>query len=130
MYRRAFSASAALLGVIGAASFQAASAHHGGAIEWAAEERGPMSGTVTEFAFRFPHVQVFVDVADEQGVTTGWTLVTRWTPTILRRHGWSRDSLKPGDSITFTYLPHRESPNVGAIETIEVNGDPLPLDFE
>jgi hypothetical protein len=106
-----------------------AGAHHGGAVEWGAEELGPVSGIVAEFAFRFPHVQVQVDVEDADGATTRWTLVTRWTPTILRQHGWSRDSLKPGDTVSFTYLPHKESPTVGSIQSIDVNGEPLTLDF-
>jgi hypothetical protein len=32
------------------------SAHHGGAIEWGQEVRGPLAGTATKFAFQFPHV--------------------------------------------------------------------------
>jgi hypothetical protein len=47
----------------------------------------------------------------------------------LREHGWSRDSIKPGDKVTLTYLPHVEKPRVGQMVTIEVNGRPLPLAF-
>jgi hypothetical protein len=103
--------------------------HHGGAIEWGQETRGPIAGIATEFAFRFPHVQVLVDVVDANGATAQWTLVTRWTPTILRSHGWNRDSITPGDTVTATYLPHVSSPTVGSIVSIEVNGEPLEIDF-
>jgi hypothetical protein len=129
MLQGAHKAYAALIGFVVLAASSPARAHHGGAVEWGAEARGPLSGVVTEFAFRFPHVQVLVDVEDEDGATTQWTLVTRWTPTILRRHGWSRDSIKPGDSVTVTYLPHVDSPTVGSIQSIDVNGEPLSLDF-
>jgi len=115
---------------IAAAGMYTASAHHGGGVEWGQEERGPVTATVTEFAFRFPHVQVAAEVAGADGAAEQWTFVTRWTPTILRRHGWTRDSLEPGDTIVVTYLPHVQSPTVGAIRSIEVNGEPLPVEFE
>jgi hypothetical protein len=129
MRKRAALACAALTGCVMLAGAHRAAAHHGGAVEWGAEELGPVEGVVAEFAFRFPHVQVLVDVADPSGATARWTLVTRWTPTILRQHGWSRDSLKPGDAVSFTYLPHKESPTIGSIQRIDVNGEALALDF-
>jgi hypothetical protein len=102
--------------------------HHGGDVEWADQELGPITGTATKFAFQFPHVFFEMDVAAESGAGS-WTITTRWTPTILREHGWSRDSIKPGDKVTLTYLPHVEKPRVGQMVTIEVDGRPLPLAF-
>jgi hypothetical protein len=103
-------------------------AHHGGDVEWGAGPIGPITGTATKFAFQFPHVYVEVDVTEEGGVAS-WTLVTRWTPTILREHGWSRDSIKPGDTLTIKYLPHVERPRIGQMVSIEINGQALPLAF-
>ena len=103
-------------------------AHHGGAVEWGQEQLGPMTGTATKFAFQFPHVYVALDVT-ENGTVVPWTLVTRWTPTILREHGWSRDSIKPGDTVKVTYLPHIATPRVGSIVSIEINGSSLPIEF-
>jgi len=104
-------------------------AHHGGGIEWQREIVGPLSGTATEFAFRFPHVVIYMDVVDDNNQTQRWALNTRWTPTILRQHGWTRSSVKPGDTITVTYQPHVSAPTVGNMATIVVNGEALPLDF-
>lgn len=104
-------------------------AHHGGAVEWQGDIAGPITGIATEFFFRFPHIFVHLDVQDGDAVTR-WTLTSRWTPTILRRHGWTRDSIKPGDTITATYLPHVTDPTVGHMQTIEVNGTALSLSFE
>jgi hypothetical protein len=103
-------------------------AHHGGDVEWADSAVGPIEGTATKFAFQFPHVFFEMEVA-EDGATSTWTITTRWTPTILRDHGWTRESIKPGDKITVTYLPHVEKPHVGQMVTIEVGGRPLPLSF-
>lgn len=104
-------------------------AHHGGGIEWQKQIVGPLTGAATEFAFRFPHVVLYMDVADENGQTQHWAMNTRWTPTVLRQHGWSRNSIKPGDTITVTYQPHVTAPTVGNMATIIVNGEALPLDF-
>ena len=121
---------AALAGVIVLAGLQTAVfAHHGGAVEWGAETLGPISGTATKFAFQFPHVYISADMTEPGGRVTQWTLVTRWTPTILREHGWSRESIKPGDMIAVTYLPHKETPRIGSMQSIEVNGQALEIDF-
>jgi hypothetical protein len=103
-------------------------AHHGGTVEWGDGPLGPITGTAKKFAFQFPHVYVEADVVEEGG-TAAWTLVTRWTPTILREHGWSRDSIKPGDTLTVTYVPHVERPRIGQMVSIEINGQTLPLVF-
>jgi hypothetical protein len=103
-------------------------AHHGGDVEWGEMAVGPITGTATKFAFQFPHVFFEMSVA-ESGAASTWTITTRWTPTILREHGWSRESIKHGDKITVTYLPHVEKPRIGQMQTIEVNGKSLPLSF-
>jgi hypothetical protein len=123
-YRLAMIAAAALPGLLAPAA-----AHHGGAIEFQTRIDGPLTGTVTEFAFRFPHVVIYLDVASEGGQKQRWAMNTRWTPTILRRHGWTRHSVKPGDTVTVTYRPHLSAPTVGDMLTIEVNDEPLPLEF-
>jgi hypothetical protein len=104
-----------------------ASAHHGGDVEWGDNAVGPITGTATKFAFQFPHVFFEMNVEADGGAP--WTITTRWTPTILREHGWSRDSIKAGDKVTITYLPHVEKPRIGQMVTIEVNGRELPLSF-
>jgi hypothetical protein len=103
-------------------------AHHGGDVEWGDKAVGPITGTATKFAFQFPHVFFEMNV-EENGGAVPWTITTRWTPTILRDHGWSRESIKPGDEVTVTYLPHLEKPRIGQMVTVEVNGRELPLAF-
>lgn len=108
---------------------QPAHAHHGGAVDWQAVEGGPVTGVATEFVFRFPHVVIYMDVEDENGETQQWALNTRWTPTILRQGGWSRNSVEPGDTVTVRYRPHVSDPTVVTMLTLEVNGESLSLDF-
>lgn len=112
------------------ASHLPALAHHGGGIEYDQGTVKAVSGVATEFAFRFPHVQIEIDVTDENGNVESWIMGTRWTPTILRKHGWTRNSIQPGDEIAVTFSPHVESPTIGMMITLEVNGEPLQLDFD
>jgi hypothetical protein len=98
-------------------------AHHGGAVEYFMDKTaGPITGTVTTFAFRFPHPYIEFDVKDASGATQKWTAVMQLTPTRLRALGWTRDSVKPGDTLTVTYSPHRSAPTVGFARRVEVNG--------
>jgi len=103
--------------------------HHGGLVEWQIDVEGSVTGIATEFAFRFPHVVVYVDVEDGNGDVQKWALNTRWTPTILRQHGWTRRSIEAGDTVSVTYHPHVTEPTVVSMMTVHVNGEELPLEF-
>ncbi len=100
-------------------------AHHGGGVEYdMSRTLGPLTGQVVEFAFRFPHPQIFIDVTDTDGSVQRWALVMQPTPTALRRvHGWTSESIRPGDSLTVHYAPHRTADHVGFARRIEVNDE-------
>jgi hypothetical protein len=98
-------------------------AHHGGAVEYFMDRTlGPVTGTVTLFSFGFPHPYIQFDVKNSTGAVEKWSAVMQLTPTRLRARGWSQTSIKPGDTVTVTYSPHRTAPNVGFARRIEVNG--------
>ena len=104
-------------------------AHHGGGVEFhMTQTEGPVTGTVTRFAFVFPHPQVYFDVTDETGNVVQWATVLRLSPVGLRQLGWTRNSLKPGDTLTITYSPHRTVANVGMARSVEVNGESLDVE--
>ena len=98
-------------------------AHHGGAVEFDMKRTiGPITGTVTKFAFSYPHPQVYFDVKSADGKIDHWTAFLRPTPLMLRNAGWARDSMKPGDTISVTMYPHRTTPTAGnACETTIVS---------
>lgn len=98
-------------------------AHHGGGIEYLMDRTlGPVTGVVTLFAFTFPHPYIQFDVKDENGTIQKWSAVVQLTPTRLRARGWTRNSVKPGDTLTVTYSPHKTAPYVGYARRIVVNG--------
>ena len=99
-------------------------AHHGGGVEYHMDQTlGPISGTVVRFNFAFPHPQIFFDLTNENGNVVRWAAVMRLSPVALRQRGWTRDSLKPGDTLSVTYSPHRTAPTVGFARRIEVNDE-------
>jgi hypothetical protein len=89
------------------------SAHHGTGISY--DLNAPLKtikGVVTEFAWRNPHVSVFVDVKDEQGNVVNWG-IEHSNVNSLARQGYSRNSLKPGQEVTVIVYPSRSGAPVG-----------------
>lgn len=76
-----------------------AQAHHSFAVHFVAEGTKEVKGVVESFRFSNPHGMLTFNVIDANGQTVQWRAETN-SPNILRRRGWSRDSLKPGDAIT------------------------------
>ena len=64
-------------------------------------------GTVTEYAWRNPHVYFKVQTIDTAGRPVEWEVETGATP-ILARSGWSRESLRVGEQITVRGHPARD----------------------
>jgi hypothetical protein len=91
-------------------------AHHGVS---AYDEEHPVTlkGTVTEFAWANPHVQVYFDIKDDKGKVVHWTAETL-SPAKLVRSGWTKDSLKARDQISVTLSPLKGGLPVGFIRKI------------
>jgi len=103
-----------------------ARAHHGNA---AYDLGSPVTlkGTVTEFAWSNPHVQIYFDVQDGKGKIVHWAAETV-SPGMLARAGWSKDELKVGDRIAITVGPSKSGAPVGyALKVVLPNGKELQL---
>ena len=99
-------------------------AHHGNA---AYDDKAPVTfkGTVTDFLWVNPHVQIFIDVKNDQGEVVHWGCETV-SPSKLFRSGWTRDSVKAGDQITVTVFPAKSHAPVGLIRKVVLpNGKEL-----
>ena len=93
-------------------------AHHGTGISY--DLTAPLvtvKGSVTEFAWRNPHVSVFVDVTDEKGAVVNWGLEHN-NVNSLARLGYNRNTLRPGEMITAVIHPSRAGAPVGLIVKI------------
>jgi hypothetical protein len=75
------------------------SAHHGEA-NYDTEKTASIKGTVTQFEFVNPHVQITMEVKNDKGETETWTSEAR-SPAMLARYGdWNKNTIKVGDVIT------------------------------
>ena len=75
-------------------------AHHGAA-SYDISKMTTLKGTVKEVRWMNPHAEVDIDVNDAAGKAEKY-IVESVSPLGLSRLGWTKDSLKPGDSITVT----------------------------
>ena len=73
-------------------------AHHSFAAEFDASAPVVLEGKVTKVEWMNPHVYICVDVADNQGRVTNWT-VESVAPNYLMRLGWTRKTLRVGDMV-------------------------------
>ena len=102
------------------------SAHHGNA---AYDEKNPITikGTVTEFAWTNPHVQIYLDVKDDKGNVAHWSVET-YSPGKLVRAGWTKESVKVGDQVSINLVPARNGAPVGFLHKLVLpNGKVLAL---
>ena len=76
----------------------AAWAHHSHA-NYHPTEWTNLSGTVKEVQWMNPHVWLYIEVANQQGVKKTWAL-EGGSPAALLRGGWKPDTVKVGDNIS------------------------------
>jgi len=76
-------------------------AHHSFAAQYDANKPITLTGKVTKVEWTNPHIYIFADVADEKsGEVVNWAF-EMGGPNALIRRGWTRNSLKPDDLVTF-----------------------------
>jgi len=92
-------------------------AHHGGAIYDTANPI-TLKGTITDFQFVNPHVQIYFSVKDDKGNIVHWACETVSPGKLIRGTGWSKDVLKAGDEITITLSPAKAGTPVGNLRKI------------
>ena len=91
-------------------------AHHGNA---AYDDKNPITikGSVTEFAWTNPHVQIYLDVKDDKGSVVHWSVET-FSPGKLVRAGWTKDSVKAGDVVSINLIPAKSGAPVGFLHKL------------
>lgn len=91
-------------------------AHHGtGAYD--TTRQVTIKGTISEFDFVNPHVLVYMTVRDDKGNVTKWSGELT-SPNHLARAGWTRETLKPGDTATIEGYPAKSGAPVIWIQKV------------
>lgn len=105
-------------------------AHHGTS-GYDLEKITMVRGTVSSFEWANPHCVVVVASKSDQGEAAEW-IIELAAPGIMARHGWSKNSMKPGDQVIAETHPAKNGATSGLSGTSTillkfiVNGQPLP----
>jgi Family of unknown function (DUF6152) len=83
-----------------------------------------LTGTVTEYMFTNPHVQIHIDVKDENGNVQKWIAETA-SPQRLFTFGWNAKTLKAGDKVSVTGAPLKDGQKI--VTVIKVVGGNAPV---
>jgi hypothetical protein len=94
-------------------------AHHAFAAEFDREKRVEITGTVTKVEWMNPHARIYVDAPDpeQNDEVVNWDFELG-SPNNLMRQGWTRNSLKAGNTVTVIGWRARNHPHVANARTV------------
>jgi hypothetical protein len=110
----------ALLGAcLLAVSPVAALAHHAFAAEFDRNKPIEVTGTVTKVEWMNPHARIYVDAPDPdlENRIVNWDFELG-SPNVLMRQGWTRNSLKAGETVTVAGWRARNNAHVANARTV------------
>lgn len=76
-----------------------------------------LTGVVTEFRWVNPHTWIGLSVDDGKGAKTVWAIEGR-APGVLERAGWSKSSIKVGDTVTIDFSPAKDGSKTGLVARV------------
>ena len=115
---RSLFALAAVIGLISAAV--PALAHHSFAAEFDRAKPVTITGKVTKVEWANPHARFYIDAKDDKGTVNNWDFELS-SPNGLMRRGWTRNSLKIGDTITVTGWAAKNAPHVANASAVTLS---------
>ena len=92
-------------------------AHHSFAAQYDRDKPVTLVGPVTKIDWINPHARFFVDVKDANGKVVNWE-VELAAPAMLMRRGWTRNSLKLGESVTVNAFLAKDGSNLANASTV------------
>ena len=104
-------------------------AHHSFAVFFDGNKNITLTGVVTEFKFVNPHGLIVLQVKNKDGATEEWKVETN-SPSILRRRGWTPDSLMAGETVTIEGWPGRNDTHYARLRSAKrANGELIGKPF-
>jgi hypothetical protein len=101
---RAFRSLAAVLAALAVASTSAA--HHSPSV-FDLRKEVTLTGVITAFQFRNPHLFIHLDVTDGTDLAGEWEVEAQ-SPRIMTLYGWHSKSLAPGDRVVVVVNPPQQ----------------------
>jgi hypothetical protein len=94
-------------------------AHHSFAAEYDNKKPVDLTGTVTKVEWMNPHARFYLDVKDGDKVTN-WEFELG-SPNGLMRQGWTRNSMKIGDSVSVQGAMAKDGSNLANARTVKLS---------
>jgi len=95
-------------------------AHHSFAAEYDNKKPASLTGTVTKVEWMNPHARFYLDVKDDAGKVTNWEFELG-SPNGLMRQGWTRNSMKIGDSVSVDGSLAKDGSNLANARTVKLS---------
>src|SRR5687768_5634226 len=95
----------AILALLFAVATAPATAHHSAA-RFILAQSVTVDGVVTRYEWANPHVYIYVTETNAAGQAVEWEIEGQ-PPAMMRRIGWSRETLAVGDAVRLTGAPSR-----------------------
>jgi len=95
-------------------------AHHSFAAQYDRSKPNTITGPVTKIEWINPHARFFLDAKDPNGKVVNWE-VELGPPAGLMRRGWTRNSLKIGDSVTVNGFLAKDGSNLTNAQTVTLS---------
>ena len=105
-------------------------AHHSFAVFFTADKDvTSIKGAVTAFRFTNPHGVIALKVKGPSGAVQEWRAETN-APVVLQRRGWTRTSLKVGETISIEGWGSRDGkPYLRLRRALRADGTPIGIPF-
>jgi hypothetical protein len=97
--------------LVAAGSSATALAHHSFSAEFDGSKSVTLTGEVTKLEWSNPHAYLYLDVKDEAGNVSNWS-IELGSPNSLTRLGWKRTTVQVGDRLTVEGSLGRYRPNL------------------
>jgi len=99
-------------------------AHHGTAA-FDTTKQITLKATVTEWVWANPHCYLKFDAKDDKDNIVHWATEAS-NPSDMVKLGWSKQTFKPGDEVTVTFMPVKNGQPIGRIQQVVLaNGQTL-----
>jgi hypothetical protein len=85
-------------------------AHHNYRLAFDPENPITLDGTVVEFSWKNPHLEILIDVEDDDGTVVHWRIATA-APRIATRNGVEKDTVTSGEPIRVSGIAARDGSN-------------------
>ena len=95
-------------------------AHHSFAAQYDRQKPVTLAGVVTKLDWINPHARFFINVKGANGQVPSWE-VELGPPAGLMRRGWTRNSLKIGESITVEGFLAKDGSNLANASTVTLS---------